>query len=211
MGHEVKITKNETHWQSRDISRMVRLSFQAAREEAKQRVHVEVYQAPNASVAWDLRNEWSRYVLRLYLPKRGCQSDQPPLVQLAQATLGANGNILPPHQTYILAKAITWRLLRRHTVKQRGVRQRTARVKAIGYRPYWIPENFAIRKYAPKKKPEDNRTFIEKVEDDIARAEERVEKWEAEIERAEAHLKRAQRDLKKHKRRLKEAKKRRGK
>lgn len=213
MARTVVVKKNATHWQSQHIAQLVRLCSKGAGcvPEARFAAYVEWSESGDCfgsvSAGYNLN-----YDIWIKLPKRGRASNLAPLVQLSQSTLGKQGPGLPLHQTYRLAKRLTSSMYEMTTTLQRGSKQRRARIRATknGVRPSWIPEDFSIQKYAPKKPAEDKRTFIEKVEDDIARAEERVEKWEAEVERVEGLLERAQRDLKKHQKRLRDAKKRRG-
>lgn len=216
MERKVKVTRNDTHWQSRDIGKMVRLCMKAAgiNKDRYSQVTVTYSKGPVCNLTINSYTARGTLHISVALPKRGRQSGAPALIQMAAVMLGADGPILPLLQTYHLAKRMATQLYSYHTTgggrgwTARGLRLRK-QLRQDGVRPPWLPESFSIRKYAPKKRPEDNRTFIEKVKDDISRAEERVEKWEAEIEHAEAHLKRAQRDLKKHKKRLRDAKKRR--
>lgn len=204
---------NETHWQSRDILAMIRAALRAAGSDLKRHRHVHVQFGESASATFQVdERDYGVGTITIELPKRGRHDNSHPLIQLAQAALDVEGPILPLGQTYTLARGLALALCKSAPAAKRNYIRRRDRIRETprGQRPHFLGGNFAIRKYAKRKKQRDNRTFTEKVEDDIERAEERVEKWEAEVEHAVGHLERAQKDLKKHQRRLREALRRRG-
>ena len=87
MARAIRVVKNDTHWKSSDIGKMVRLCTKGAGADQKRRRDVEVHYSKSADCAVSLEyaSHTQMAYIYLYLPKRGRRSDRAPLVQLAQA------------------------------------------------------------------------------------------------------------------------------
>jgi len=199
--------KNETHWQTRDVGKLIRAAVKHAGLQAGL-VTVTIDFASAGNTYGEIEYTSMDRTLVLNLPKRGPKDD--PITMLA-TTAVSDEPVLAPSVVYGLARTLVTVFINRTTAKprflkrrQEAVRNRTSRV-----RPRWLPDNTYIRRYAKKKAPE-KKTFVEKVEFALGRAEARVEEWEVEVEHAEAHLKRARRDLKNEQKRMRDARRRAG-
>ncbi len=201
---------NTTHWQTRDVQKIVRaaMSFAGWKGDGwSQVLTVEVNWARAGNTYGEIGSTFVRGAVQVNLPKRGPKDD--PITMLATAAI-SDEPVLAPSVVYTLARTLALTFIKdrtRLTEKYRKRKRQLVSLRASKARPTWLPENAFIKRYA-KQKPPEKKTFVEKVEDDLGRAEVRVEEWEAQIEHAEAHLKRALRDLKKEQKRLRDARKR---
>lgn len=217
MGITVEIVKNETHWMSRDIGRLVRaaLSYSGWKTDKNPKIRVKVGYAKPGNTHGELSPmlnlaSYRKRTLTLNLPKRGPKDD--PITMLATAAV-SDEPVLAPSAVYGLARALAGGFL---AVRQQSapltpryakrVRELKAN-KSSRVRPAWLPDNTFIRRYA-QKKPPVMQSFLAKVEDALVRAEARVEEWEGELEHAERYLGEANTDLKKEQRRMRDARKR---
>lgn len=204
-----KITiENTTHWQSRDIGKLMRAVAKHANYKSDLPVKVDFANPGNSYGEW----QWDgrKKTLIVNLPKRGPKAD--PLTSLA-ATAVTDEPILAPHVIYCLARTLAIALMEEIgsdidlKPKFRKRHKELCKMRTSRARPAWLPKDMFIKRYA-KKKPPTRKSFLEKVEEALERAEARVEDWESQLEHAEAMLKRAQRDLKKEQKRLRDARKR---
>jgi len=197
--------KNETHWQTRDIAKLVRACLKHSRW-TPTRIDVEINYAKPGNSHGELSLAL-RQLLTLNLPKRGPKDD--PITMLATAAI-SDEPILAPSVVYGLARAMAKIFIIER--KREGALTPTM-VKRLRdlrsshgsrARPAWLPNDTHIKRYA-KKKAAAKKSFMEQVEEALFRAEARVEDWEAQIEHAESNLKRAQKDLKAEQKRLRAA------
>ncbi len=217
MGIKVEIVKNETHWKTSDIGKLVRaaLRYSGWKTTKNPKLRVKVgYSKPGntygeLSQMLDLASHRKRTMM-LNLPKRGPKDD--PITMLATTSV-SDEPVLAPSAVYSLARSLAEGFLnvRRQSkplTPRYEKRRREIKTNAGSrVRPTWLPAGLYITRYA-KPKPPVKKPFLEQVEEALGRAEARVEEWEGELEHAEDYLKRARRDLKREQKRMRDARKR---
>ena len=196
--------KNETHWRTRDIKRLVIKAAEASGTEDYWKT-VNVTYSAGAHEWWNCHLRKS--LIRIMLPKRGVSGSHPnPLVALAAAAIDSKTPILPVQQTYALANGLAWSMARLGGTDR--VDGPLADAATSNMPPAWAPDIY-IAKYADPLKDGTFVEFAAKKQKEIAKQQAIIDTWTERLNEAQEKIQVARAKQKKAKRSLANAKARR--